>query len=385
MAVDNPKRVLVLFSDTGGGHRSAAEAIVEALQTRYGGRLQTEMVDVFKDYTPYPFNRMPAWYPTMIRRGPRAWGAGFRISDGSKRSRFVSTVIWPWVRPACRRLVREHPADLVLTVHPLFTAPVLRALGRHRPPFVTVVTDLVSTHAWWYHPKVDLCLVPTEPARARALRLGLPSEKARVVGLPVAARFCTPAGDKRTLRQALGWEVDRPTVLVVGGGDGMGPLYEISRAIAASGTDCQLVVIAGRNQTLRERLLVTRWELPVHIYGFVTEMPDFMRAADLLVTKAGPGTISEALNAGLPMILSGRIPGQEDGNVRYVVGEGAGEWAPGPERVAEAVKRWLAAPDRMGRAAANARRLAHPDAAIRVADIVWDRLSAKSVPAVSPR
>lgn len=375
MPTNNPKRILLLFSDTGGGHRSAAEAIREALHAKCHGEVVTEMVDLFKDYTPYPFNRMPAWYPIMIRRGSRAWGAGFAISNGARRSRLMSTMAYPWVRPACRRLAREHPADLVINVHPLFIGPVLRALGKDRPPFINVVTDLVSAHAWWYHPRVDFCFVPTEPARQLGLRYGLPEEKIRVAGLPVAARFCTPPGDKRALRTKLGWGVDGPIVLVVGGGEGMGPLYEITSRIHATGARCQVVVVAGRNEKLRQRLLATPWRSPVHVYGFTREMPDFMRAADILVTKAGPGTISEALNAGLPMILSGRIPGQEDGNVRYVVAEGAGVWAPGPERVAEAVDHWLSNPGWMARAAAHARRLARPNAAREIAESAWGWLA----------
>lgn len=368
------QRVLILFSDTGGGHRSSAEAIAEAVQARYGAALRTELVDVFKEYAPYPLNRMPAWYPVMIRRGRRAWGAGFRLSNGARRTRLMSTMFWPWVRPACRQLVREHPADLVVSVHPLFVAPVLRALGKKRPPFLTVVTDLVSAHAWWYYPDVDWCLVPTEPARARALRCGLSPEKVRVVGLPVAAQFCTPPGDKRALRQRLGWALDQPAVLIVGGGEGLGPLYEIAHQIATSDTDCQLVVVAGRNQKLLQRLQATQWDVPLHAYGFTGDMPDLMRAADVLVTKSGPSTISEALNAGLPMILSGYIPGQEEGNIRYVVDEGVGEWAPGPRRAAEAVHRWLSDPERVAEAVARAKRLARPQAAQDTADAIWNAL-----------
>ena len=154
----------------------------------------------------------------------------------------------------------------------------------------------------------------------------------------------------------------------------MGPLYEITQAIAAAGLPCDLAVVAGRNQALLDRLRAAAWPAPVHTYGFVREMPDFMRAADVLVTKAGPGTISEAFNAGLPIILYSRLPGQEAGNVRYVVDEGAGIWAPTPERVVAAVRGWIgpgADPTALGRAAANSRRLARPEAAREIAELLW--------------
>ena len=368
-------RILVLFSDTGGGHRSASEAVVEALQERHAGEFGLEMVDAFVAYAPYPLNMMPTWYPQMMR-WPRAWEMAFRATDTRGGSRAFSATLWPWVQNAARQLVREHPADMILNFHPVFNAPVIRALGKSRPPFVTVVTDLVSTHALWFHRQVDLCLVPTEPARHRGLVYGLPPERIQVVGLPVKKRFCVPPGDKAGLRRRLGWPVDLPVVLVVGGGEGMGPLYKTAREVERVNKNCALAIIAGRNEKLRLRLEKYRWTGPVFVYGFVTEMPDLMRAADLLVTKAGPGTISEALNASLPMVLYSRLPGQEDGNVRYVVEEGAGLWAPGPKRTARAVSEMLADPQRLEQAARSCRRLARPQAAEQVASLAWEMLQA---------
>ena len=82
------KQVLILFSDTGGGHRSSAEAIREALLAKYPGQCQAELVDIFLQYTPFPFRRFPKWYPWMIRR-ERIWKSGFHLSDGPRRSRVV--------------------------------------------------------------------------------------------------------------------------------------------------------------------------------------------------------------------------------------------------------------------------------------------------------
>ena len=368
-----PPRILVLFSDTGGGHRSAAEAVVEALEDTHSGQFEMDMVDVFIAYAPYPLNRMPKWYPRLVR-WPRAWELGYKASNGHSRARAITATFWPWVRNAARQLVREHPADLVVNFHPLFNAPVLRALGKRHPPFVTQVTDLVSTHALWYHRRSELCLVPTEEARERGLRCGLAPERIRVVGLPVSRRFCAPPGDRTELRRELGWKQEGVTVLVVGGGEGMGPIFSTARAIAECKENCNLVVVAGRNAKLRARLEAVEWEVPTRVYGFVTEMPALMRAADILVTKAGPGTISEALNAGLPLVLYSRLPGQEEGNVQYVEGEGAGVWAPGPQKAAQAVARWINSPEELARTAEACRRIARPNAAVDAAEAVWQML-----------
>lgn len=367
--VPGKPHILILFSDTGGGHRSAAEAIIEALHLEYEEQFTIEMVDIFKDIALPPLNRMPDLYPTMVRI-PQAWGFGFRLTNGSQRSRLLTSSTYPYVRKALRKLIAKHPSDLIVSVHPLANAPILRSLGKDRPPYITVVTDLVTAHALWYHRLTDLCLVPTEAARQRALRYGLKPDQVKVVGLPVANRFCIAAGDPVELRNQYGWRQDRPVILLVGGGEGMGPLEKTARAIADAGLNASLVVITGRNESLKARLESMSWSIPTHIYGFVREMPNFMRAADILVTKAGPGTICEALNAGLPMILYSRLPGQEEGNVSYIVSEGAGVWAPQPEKIVATLHNWITHPQERAQAAAACRRLARPQAARQVARIL---------------
>jgi 1,2-diacylglycerol 3-beta-galactosyltransferase len=367
------KNIAILFTDAGGGHRSAGEAIAEALQVGYGPQVQVNMVEVLKRYAPFPFNRLPGWYPYLTYNRP-LWEFGFNISDGERRTRLFSMLLWPYVRAAVRRMLADNPADVYVAVHWIVLTPMLMALSQPRPPIVTIVTDLISIHGWWCQPQVDLCVVPSEPARDRVIQHGLPMEKVRVAGLPVASRFCQPPCDKAQLRANLGWGAGRPVVLVVGGGEGMGPLFEISQAISNSGLHCELAVIAGRNQVLQQKLRAAAWHVPAHIYGFVTTMPDLMRAADVIITKAGPGTICEAFNAGLPIILYDRLPGQETGNVGYVVDNGAGVWAASPRAVVSALQSWIgpeARPGALAQAAANAQKLARPDAAKQIAELIW--------------
>ena len=373
----NKPHILFLFSDTGGGHRSAAEAIIEAIQLEYGDVATTEMLDFFKSHAPLPLNKMPDWYPDMVK-APQLWGLSFKISDGRKRARAITTSTWPYVGRAARRIVRDHPADLVVTVHPLATTVFLKALGRIRPPFITVVTDMVTTHALWYDQRSDLILVPTESARKRALSYEMSPEQVRVVGQPVAERYCVPAGDKTELRKKLGWEVDKTIALLVGGGEGMGPLGKTARQIATSGLDVSLVIVAGRNQRLKEHLESLNWQVPVHIYGFTHDLPDFMRAADVLITKAGPGTIAESLNANLPIILYAKLPGQEDGNVTFVVEEEVGVWNPKPKQVARTLAEWVQNPEVRMNFVENCRRAARPDASRQIARAIGETLGLPS-------
>jgi 1,2-diacylglycerol 3-beta-galactosyltransferase len=303
---------------------------------------------------------------------PRVWGTGYRLSNGAHRASLLVEPSYPYLRRGLRRVIQRTQNDLIVSMHPLANAPFLRALGENRPPFITVVTDLATTHATWYHPGVDLCLVPSEEARRRALNNNLSPDQVQVVGLPVADRFCQPPGERTALRRHLGWPQDLPVVLLVGGGEGMGPLEKTALAIAEARLPLALVVITGRNRRLKANLEARPWPMPIFIYGFVREMHDFMRAADILLTKAGPGTVTEAVNAGLPMILYSRLPGQEDGNVMFVVSEGAGVWAPKPREIVSALQDWLEHPEKRLLAVENCRRVAHPQAARQIAHILAD-------------
>jgi 1,2-diacylglycerol 3-beta-galactosyltransferase len=240
---------------------------------------------------------------------------------------------------------------------------------------LTVVTDPVSVHPFWLSPEMNRCLVGSAEARYKALACGLRPDRVRVTGLPVNPRFVDGLMAKAQARDALGWPLGRPAVLLVGGGEGMGRLYPTACAIDATCPDVQLAIVTGRNQELRERLVTASWRVPVHIYGFVDharEMAHLMSAADVLITKAGPGTVHEAFLAGLPLILNGAIPGQEEGNVRLVVEGGAGVWAPDPQQAATMVRCWVRAQDStLARMASRCRALARPQAAEAVADEIW--------------
>lgn len=367
------KRVLFLMSDTGGGHRAAAEAIRDALFLRHGEQsVEVAMVDVFKRSL-FPLNYMPELYPVWVNNSAGTWGASFRWSNSRRRASVITRGMYLTSGHRLRRMASEYPADVVVCVHSVITRPSMQAFLAlpERPPFITVVTDLVSTHAFWYDRNAERCLVPTQVAYDRGLELGLKPSQLRITGLPVHPRF--QQMDRMAARAELGWSNDRPVVMMVAGGEGMGPLYETARAIDERRLNCQLVIVTGKNKVLKQRLEASLWNQPTHIYGFVNNMPQMMAAADILVTKAGPATISEACIAGLPMILNDAIPGQEEGNVDYVVKNGAGIYAPTSDEVANSLQNWLnEGPEGLRRRSENARRLGRPNAVWDIVDEVWE-------------
>ena len=375
------KRIVFIMSDTGGGHRASAEAIREAISEKHEAHF--ELVDLFKNYSPYPLNQMPAWYPSMVAKGRTSYGMTYKLSNTQNRARASSRLMYMTMEGRMRQMLREHPADVYVSVHSVLTRITGHALTARpsRPPFMVVVTDLVSTHMLWYDRRADLTLVPTKIAYERGLMAGLDPARMRETGLPVNPRFMRNLPEKQAARDTLGWDSQKPAILIVGGGEGMGPLYETARAINARQLDCQIAVIAGKNQALKAQLEASEWNQPTHIYGFVSDMPRLMAASDIIATKAGPSTICEAAIAGVPVVLYDFIPGTEDGNVTHVVDNHAGVFAPTSDGVAETVQSWLAnGGERLRQFAAGARAIARPNAVYEIADEVWAHAQQPPIP-----
>ena len=371
------KKVLFLFSDTGGGHRSAFQAIQDAMKIRYGDAVDFDAVDVLRACK-WPLNKQPELYPRVVNTSKFLYALVYHSLDGKRRARLARHIIYRNNRQILRRIVADHPADVVVCTHSVIGNPAFRAFLTldERPPFLTVVTDLVTTPSFWYDPRVDHCFVPTETAYRRGLRLGMSPSQMQITGLPVNPHFINSMTTKEAARAE--FEIDRqlPAVLLVAGGEGMGALHKMVEALDAQPLGAQLLVICGRNEELRAKLENRAWINPHRIFGFVSnhyEMPRVMAASDIIVTKAGPSTISEAAIAGLPMIISDRIPGQETGNVRLVTENEAGVYLPKPEKVAERIREWLAEdPAMLRQRAKNASKIARPDAVWEIADAVWD-------------
>lgn len=369
------RRVLIFFSDTGGGHRAAANALTEAFQFQFPGRYEVTLVDGFKDCAPFPLNQISETYFPLTTYTPKLWGGLFHSSNRQLTLPSSAAMDDALLRRGCARAIRRHNPTLVVSVHPLINRAPCNALKQINPyiPFVTVVTDLFDVHGMWFSAAADLVIVPTQGAFDCGVSWGFPPKRMRVVGQPIALKFAAPASSETQaeLRARLGLQPDRFTLLLVGGGEGMGPLRAIARALNTAALPIQLAIIAGRNEKLRAQLRQDHWRVPVSIQGFVTDMPDWMRASDVVITKAGPGTIMETLAAGKPMILSGNLPGQEEGNVTFVEQNGVGILRANPDAIVRLVREWLEPNNHaLAQMQTNARRMARPNAAIEIVKLL---------------
>jgi 1,2-diacylglycerol 3-beta-galactosyltransferase len=367
------RNILILMCDAGGGHRSVADAIVGALEHLFPGRYDIHLADIVAEGYPFPLSEAGRLYGPVVDRLPGPYGFLWHSSNERRSSDYLLRVVTPLSFERLEEIVRAAEPDVIVSTHPGANHSVvwLRERLHWGMPLITVVTDLVTIHHWWLCPAADLCLVPTEQARRQALDAGFETDKVKVIGMPISLKFARAPRDRQQLRRELGLGEDKLTVLVIGGGEGMGNLSSVARAVAQAGPDIQLVVVTGRNEALKGKLEAVSWEVPTTILGFVDNMPALMHSADLLVTKAGPSTISEALSCGLPMLISGALPGQEDGNAEWAVATGAALFTPTPQELVLAL-RGLArnGAESLARMRQKAREAARPDAALRAATLI---------------
>jgi 1,2-diacylglycerol 3-beta-galactosyltransferase len=396
--MSTPRRlrtILFLIADTGAGHRSAANAILTAMrqlamdepsgkQPRAHGAhhpgWRAVIVDAFADCCRFPLRQGVLLYGPAVQHSPRLYGEIYRFTNSRTRFDTARRLCQPFLRQGLRQLIERTRPDVIVSIHPLLnhiTIQTLRDLRLHIP-LITVVTDLVTLHCAWTAPGVDACVVPTEAARELALAAGIPRERIHLLGMPIHPAFAR--ADERSLeekRAALGLDPALPVILMMGGGEGAGGLAAAVEAVSSEELPAQLVVIAGHNQRLRAELerLCTRFRTRVYVFGFVDNIPDFMHAADVIVTKAGPSTICEAIACKLPILLTGAVPGQEEGNVDFVRDNDIGELIEMPRKLAGALRHLLdPANPRLAALRQTMRRMRQPQASFDIARLILAHL-----------
>mmetsp|Transcript_50940 Transcript_50940/g.91041 ORF Transcript_50940/g.91041 Transcript_50940/m.91041 type:complete len:517 (-) Transcript_50940:226-1776(-) len=383
-ALGRRKRILILMSDTGGGHRASAEALAGALEELFPDSIDIAIVDILTDYASFPLRNSVRDYK-YLAANPWLWRFGFWFSQRQPVRCAAEAVVKGTCRGGFRRCIEDYAPDMVVSVHPLLQTVPLHVLtkmggGIRQIPFATVVTDLGGAFPTWFHKGVDLCFVPTEDLYKLALKEGLKHHQLRLHGLPVRKEFWKDARPKPVLQQKLGLSVGKKTALLVGGGDGVGGLEAVvetcyEKLAQKLPGEAQMIVICGKNQALQEKLAAKEWPgVDMHIQGFTKQMSDYMGASDLIVTKAGPGTIAEAAIRGLPVLLSAYLPGQEKGNIEFVERMGFGVYTPKPEAIGNQVAQWLGDEDKLAKLRTSALAAGRPMATYRIAQDLGELL-----------
>ncbi len=337
-----------VYFDAGGGHRSAALALQSVIGT-LGYQWQVRLInlqevldplDIFRKLTGI---RLEDIYNLALAKG---WTLG-------------STYLLPCMHAVIRlyhgqqvkllsRFWQEQAPEMVVSLVPNFNRALFESLQHARPgtPFVTILTDLADYPPRFWMERQDQYLVcGTERAIEQAKAIGYDEKHLfRTSGMILRPEFyAVPAFDRRQEREKIGLEPDRPTGLVLFGGEGSRVMLPIAERLGNSASNLQLIMICGRNKTLLERLGRLKTKNKIILEGFTKEIPRYMALADFFVGKPGPGSISEALKLNLPVIVERNawtLP-QERYNAHWIAEQGAGIVLRNFRKIDEAVRELL--------------------------------------------
>jgi processive 1,2-diacylglycerol beta-glucosyltransferase len=358
--------VLIVSASTGTGHLRAAEALRTAF-AEMDPALRVEHVDLLTLAPRWVRSLYGAGFEMIAARAPRVWKGIYRLTDGVEhdRARWAPAAHALLFR-AFRDLLRARPWSACLCTHFL---PCQLAAGRPGlPPFALAITDL-TLHRVWVQPGVRRYFVATE-ALAAELRPRAGGAAVEVTGIPIDPAVAR-VPDRAEARAEWELDADRPVALVAGGGLGIGVEEAVHAALAGAHPAVTVVAVCGRNEAARARLAALR--LPpdrLRVLGFVRGLPTLMSAADVVATKAGGLSVSEALALGRPLLLTRPIPGAEEGNTRALERSGAALAGRSDAEMRAAFARVFSEPGLLPRLVASAAALGRPSSARAVAESV---------------
>lgn len=369
-SVDRSGKVLFCYISPTSGHQRAAEAVMSVLRHRHPG-VVCEGINSISYANPVFGKFISRLYLQVLKFAPQVWDVLYDNPIVEKATRDLRDLLHIFNTGRIVDVLRQHrPRCIVCTqAIPVGLLSALKARGKIHTPLVGILTDF-GVHKYWISPEVDLYLVPTEEIRRRMVRLGVAESRVRVSGIPVDPHFGV-RGDKREERAALGLAPGRPTVLVMGGNYGLGPVEDAVAALRRLPLGIQLIVVCGTNRRL-SRDLQKRFgdDRHVRILGHTRTVHRLMDAADLLISKPGGLTTSESLAKGLPLLIIEPIPGQEERNAQFLMRHGAALRADTLDELVREVHDAFSVRGRLDRLRDNGRVLARPWAAQDAAEAI---------------
>jgi len=372
-------RILIATITAGGGHLAAAAALEEAWRASRPNDV-LERIDLLKFFSPLHKKIHSDGYLALVERAPEIWGMVFAKTDNPKVARNMNKLkrLFPSnSRKKFERHVKQFKPDVVLCTHYL----PLELLGHRKekdcaaPMTVSVITDF-EAHALWMDSCVDLYCVAAEETKARLVARGAAEKNIAATGIPIAAKFSSKV-DVKAVRKNYGLRDDLRILLVLSGGFGMGPVAEILTELDKVPNEFQTIVVTGRNEELRRDLAAQDRKHPTHVLGFASNMHELMAVSDLVITKPGGLTSSEALAMGKPLFILNPIPGQEGANSDFLLERGAAGKVNRVEDLPYRIEQLLGS-KKLAQMAAAAKALGRPQAAASVCEQVMKRLGRES-------
>lgn len=314
-------KVLILSVSAGGGHIKTAQTI-KGYMDKYYKHIKVEIVDWLKYINPVVDKVVIGGYIGTLKARPALYEKLYNIAEKDEISD-ISRTINRLLVSKMERLVEDLQPGVIVCTHPfpLEVASHLKKKNSLPCKVVSLLTDF-APHSFWIREGVDCYIVPHQDLIYEMEYRGVDRNRVYPLGIPVDEEFLK-CYDPSSLRRSLGLE-DRTTLLVMGGSLGLGDIKEVFTKLINSSLDIQLIAVCGKNKKLREGLekISSSSPKPALVLGYTRDIPRLMKASDLLITKPGGVTISEAMAAGLPVAIISPIPGQEERNAQYLMNSG---------------------------------------------------------------
>lgn len=364
------KRILILYIFERSGHHLAALAIEKAIKGLEGSR-EVRTVNSLGYTNPRLDHVVQRSYLSLLHNTPGIWDYLYDNPGVAQKVARVKEFINKLNSGKLEELLNSFSPEVVICTQ-AFPCGVVAAYKEKRGknfPLIGVVTDYIA-HRYWLYDEVDFYAVPHETTRRDLVRKGIEERKIRITGIPIDPKFGRKQ-DRNKIVEKVNLNPNLPTVLIMGGGQGLGPLREIVGSLDALTPPFQMIIVTGLNKNLKRDLekKASKITKPIHILGYVNNVEELMEISDIIVTKPGGLTVAEALSKSLAIIIAGCLPGQEERNSRFLVSEGAAIKADEKKGVAAIVDELLRNPHRLSSLQAKARELSKPNASSEIAKI----------------
>ncbi|HOQ00149.1 MAG TPA: glycosyltransferase [Acetivibrio clariflavus] len=317
--------VLYLSISMGAGHLKAAEALKEYVEQRYPDS-RSQIVDTFKYVNPIVHKLFVDGYLSLIRNIPCVYGALYRMSERMENINRLSNALSKVFAYKLVKLIKDFNPSIIVCTHP-FPLQIVSCLKKEKKiniPSIGILTDYVN-HPFWFHDNIEAYIVAHDKIKKDMVKCGIPENRIHTYGIPVSKAFLqkTP---RCKLLEKYGLK-DKFTVLIMGGSLGFGDIKKVFLAFLECRKNIQLIVVTGKNIKLKHQLqnYINLYNKNVLLIGYTNEVNNLMDIADLIVTKPGGMTISEALVKELPILIMSPIPGQEERNCYFLTSNGAAE------------------------------------------------------------
>ncbi|HPN88137.1 MAG TPA: glycosyltransferase [Candidatus Omnitrophota bacterium] len=368
------RRILLMYISRVSGHRQATVAIKKSLKELCPD-IQAPTINGFGHAYPLVENIVNRAYMSVIKRTPKVWDYLYDNPKVIRRTESIKNRIYKSSEKKIGPLLERYKPDMVVCTQAFPCGMVAHYKRTHHVALklIGVLTDF-APHGFWINEGIDYYIVPSEDTKERFMAKGVSEEKIKVYGIPIQPKFTFPV-DKKNVGEKLGIDVNIPTILMMGGGQGLGPMASILKSLVKIPLYFQVIVLAGTNKKIIKKIkkISENTNKKILVFDFARNVDELMELSTFIITKTGGMTTAESLAKGLPMVIVNPIPGQEMRNADFLVHKGIGIRINDLHDIEEEVEILLRSPERLSAMRQAAYEHAKPYAALDIAKLILNQ------------